>query len=81
MDYQSVPILSEKKFHEWRDKVKTKLKAYGLGVRNLVCDGCCKDSLSLQEQHWNVKEKCVMYKNIHNMDMDTIIDLTSLKEI
>ena len=50
MDYQSVPMLSATKFHEWGDKVKTELKSYGLGVWKLVCDGHCKDSPSLQEQ-------------------------------
>jgi hypothetical protein len=35
----------------------------------------------LQEQQWNAKEKCVMYNNLHNKDLDTIIDLNSAKEI
>ena len=36
---------------------------------------------SLQEQQWNSKEKCVMYNNIYNKDIGTIIDLTFAKEI
>lgn len=35
----------------------------------------------MQEKQWNAKEKCVIYNNIHNKDIDTIIDLTSTKEI
>jgi len=35
----------------------------------------------VQEKQWNAKEKCVIYNNIHNKDIDTIIDLTSTKEI
>ena len=67
------------KFHEWGDKVKKKLIAYGPSVWKLVCDGYCKDSPSVQERQWNAKEKCVMYKNLHNKDFDTIIDLNFSK--
>ena len=81
MDYQSVPMLGATNFHEWRDKVKIYLMAYGPEVWKLVCDGYYKGSPSLQEQQWNAKEKCVMYTSLHNKDLDTVVDLTSTKEI
>jgi len=49
MEYQSVPMLSARKFREQRDNVKYELIAYGLGVWKLVCDGYCNDSPSVQE--------------------------------
>lgn len=81
MDCQIVPVLSTSNFHEWRGKVKSELIAYGLGVWKLVCDGYDKDTPSVQEQHWNAKAKCVIYNNLHNKDLNTIIDLKSAKEI
>ena len=68
-------------FHEWRDKVKSELIAYGPNVWKLVCDDYYKDSPSAQEQRWNDKAKCTMYNNIHNKDLDTVRDLNSAKEI
>ncbi len=50
------------------------------GVWKLVCDGYCKYSPFVQEQQWDAKEKCVMYNNLHNKDLQTIKDLTSIKE-
>lgn len=37
-------LLSASSFHEWRDKAKTELIAYGPSVCMLVCDGYCKYS-------------------------------------
>lgn len=81
MDFQSVHVLCEKNFHEWRDKVKYEPIAYGPGLWKLVCDGYYKYSPSMQEKQWNVKKKCVMFKNLQNKDLDTVISLTSAKEI
>lgn len=81
MDYQSVPVLSATNFNEWRYKVKSELISYGPSVWKLVCDGYCKGSPSLQEQQWNDKERCVMYNNLHNKDLDIIIVLNFAKEI
>jgi len=44
MDYQSVPMLSTSNFHEWRDKVKSELIAYGPSVWKLICHDYYKDS-------------------------------------
>jgi len=57
------------------EKVKLELIAYGPGVWKLVCDGYYKYSPSTQEKQWN------MFNNIHNKDLDTVIDVTYEKEI
>ena len=74
-------MLNTTNFPKWRDKVKTYLMAYEPKVWKLVCDGYCTDSPSLQEQQWNAKAKCVIYNNLHNKDLDSIMDLTSAKGI
>ena len=55
--------------------------AYEPEVWKLVCDGYCKDSPTVKEQERNAKEKCVIYNNLHNKDLELIMDLTSAKEI
>ena len=55
--------------------------AYEPKVWKLVCDGYCTDSPTVQEQHRNAKEKCVIFNNIHNRDLDLIMDLDTAKEI
>ena len=81
MDYQNVLVLNTKNFPEWRNKVKIDLMAYEHEVWNLVCDGYCTDSPSVQEQQRKAKAKCVIYNSLHNKDLDLIMDLTSAKEI
>ena len=79
MDYQNVPVLNTTNFPERRDKVKIELLAYEPEVWKLVCDGYRTNSPSLQEKQQNSKENCVIYNNIHNKDLDLIMDLTSAK--
>ena len=81
MYYQNVPLLNTTNFLEWSDKVKTGLLAYEPDVWKLVCDGYCTDSPTVQEQQRNAKEKFVIYNNLHNKDLEVIMDLTSTKEI
>ena len=81
MDYQNVRMLSTTKFHKWRDNVKIGLLAYEPEVWKLVCDGYCIDSPSVQEQDSNAKAKCMIFNNLHNKDLELIMDLTSAKEI
>ena len=81
MDYQNVPVLNTTNFPEWRDKVKTGFKADDPEVWKLVCDGYCTDSPTVKEQQRNAKAKCVIYDNLHNKDLELIMDLTSAKEI
>ena len=81
MDYQNVLVLNTTKFPEWRDKVKTGLMADEPEVWKLVCDGYCTESPTVKEQQRNAKAKCVIYDNLHNKDLELIMDLTSAKEI
>ena len=55
--------------------------AYEPEVWKLVCDGYCTNSPLVQEKHRNAKEKCVILNNLHNKDLELIMDLTSAKEI
>ena len=79
MDYQNVPVLNKTNFPEWRDKVKTWFMADDPEVWKLVCDGYCTDPPTVKEQQRNAKEKCVIYDNLHNKDLELIMDLTSAK--
>ena len=69
MDYQNVLLLNTKNFPEWRDKVKTGLLAYEPEVWKLACDGYYTDSPTVQEQHRNAKEKCLIFNSLHNKDL------------
>ena len=53
--------------------------AYEPEAWKIVHDGYCTDSPSLQEQQWNSKANFVIYKSLHNKDIDLIMDLTSAK--
>jgi len=46
-----------------------------------MCEGYKKYSPSKQEKQWNAQERSVMYNNLQNMDLETMIDLNSTKEI
>ena len=74
-------MLTTKNFPEWRDKVKIGLLAYEPEVWKLVCDGYCTDSPTVKEKQRNAKAKCVIYNNLHNKDLELIMDLTSAKQI
>ena len=81
MDYQNVPVLNTTNFPKWRDKVKTGLMADEPEVWKLVCDGYCTESPMVKEKQRNSKVKCVIHNNLHNKDLELIMDLTSAKEI
>lgn len=47
----------------------------------LVCEGCGKDPLAAKVMQQNSHEKCVIYENLHNVDLKNIVDLIATKEI
>lgn len=81
MGYQSAMLLNLANIWEWRGKVKSQLVTLGYEFWNVMVNGYGEEPLSKSVPQWNAQEKFAIYDNLHNLELNKVMDLKSAKGI
>jgi len=81
MNPQRVFFLIIVNFELWNKNVKSNLLDYKSNIWKLVHEVCGKNPLSPKVMHHNAKLRCIIHENLHNIALEKITNLKSIKEI
>jgi len=74
-------ILTIANYKVWCKNVKSQLFSCGYHIWRLVCEGCGKDPIVDKFLQQDVQARCIIYKNIHDYDLNRLVGLKYAKDM